>query len=232
MIIFTSAKSVLMSPGMVIRSVMPCTPCRSTSSAILKALTIDVFSLETVSRRSLGMTMRVSTFSFRLWIPCSAWTERRRPSKANGRVTTPMVSAPRPLAISATTGAAPVPVPPPLPAVMKTMSAPFSASSISSRCSSAASRPTSGSLPAPRPRVSWRPMSSLRSASLIRSAWASVLTAMNSTPCRPGVDHPVDGVDPAAADPDHLDHGEVVALRRHGRHELPRPRVDRRPVAR
>ena len=94
MIIFTSAKSVLMRPGVVMRSVMPCTPWRRTSSAILKALSIDVLSLDTVSSRSFGMTMRVSTFSFRRWMPCSAWTERRRPSKANGRVTTPMVSAP------------------------------------------------------------------------------------------------------------------------------------------
>ena len=44
------------------------------------------------------MTMRVSTFSRRRWMPCSAWFDRRRPSKANGRVTTPMVRAPRPLA--------------------------------------------------------------------------------------------------------------------------------------
>ena len=28
--------------------------------------------------------MRVSTFSLRRMMPCSAWTERRRPSKANG----------------------------------------------------------------------------------------------------------------------------------------------------
>ena len=185
MIMRTSAKSVLMSPGVVIRSVMPCTPCSSTSSAILKALSTDVFSLDTVSSRSLGMTMRVSTFSLRRWMPASACTERRRPSKPNGRVTTPMVSAPSALAISAMTGAAPVPVPPPLPAVMNTMSAPLSTSSISSRCSSAAWRPTSGSLPAPRPRVSSRPMSSLTSASLISSAWASVFTAMNSTPLSP-----------------------------------------------
>ena len=64
MIIFTSAKSVLMRPGVVIRSVMPCTPCSSTSSAILNALSTDVFSFDTVSNRSFGMTMRVSTFSF------------------------------------------------------------------------------------------------------------------------------------------------------------------------
>ena len=104
MIILTSAKSVLIRPGTVIRLVIPWTPCIRTSSAILKALTIDVFSLDTVSRRSLGMMMRVSTFSFRFWMPCSAWTERRRPSNVKGRVTTPMVRAPRPLAISATTG--------------------------------------------------------------------------------------------------------------------------------
>ena len=61
------------------------------------------------------------------------------PSKSNGRVTTPTVSAPIScLAISAITGAAPVPVPPPSPAVTKTMSAPFSASLISSRLSLAA----------------------------------------------------------------------------------------------
>ena len=50
------------------------------------------------------MTMRVSTFSRRRWMPCSAWFDRRRPSKAKGRVTTPMVRAPRPLAVSAMTG--------------------------------------------------------------------------------------------------------------------------------
>ena len=97
MIIFTSAKSVLIRPGVVMRSVMPCTPWSRTSSAILKALSIDVLSFETVSRRSLGMTIRVSTFSLRRWMPCSACTERRRPSKVNGRVTTPMVSAPEAL---------------------------------------------------------------------------------------------------------------------------------------
>ncbi len=164
---------------------MPDTPCNSTSSAILKALSTLVFSLATVSRRSFGMTISVSTFSFSRCTPVSACTARRRPSKANGRVTTPMVSAPSPRAISAMTGAAPVPVPPPSPAVMNTMSAPFTISSISSWCASAALRPTSGSLPAPSPRVRSRPMSSLRSASLMSSAWASVLTAVNSTPFRP-----------------------------------------------
>ena len=42
MIVRTSAKSRLIRPGSVIRSEMPCTPWRSTSSATRKASTIDV----------------------------------------------------------------------------------------------------------------------------------------------------------------------------------------------
>ena len=49
---------------------------------------------------------------------------RRRPSKPNGLVTTPTVKAPTSFATSATIGAAPDPVPPPIPAVTKTISAP------------------------------------------------------------------------------------------------------------
>ena len=51
---------------------------------------------------------------------------RREPSKPNGLVTMPTVSAPSSRAMRATTGAAPVPVPPPSPAVMNTMSEPLS----------------------------------------------------------------------------------------------------------
>ena len=130
------------------------------------------------------MMMRVSTSCLRLSMPLSAWAERRLPSKANGLVTTPMVSAPWALAMRATTGAPPVPVPPPSPAVTNTMSAPLRTSSSSSAWSSAAWRPTSGLEPAPRPRVSSRPTSSLTSASEASRAWASVFTAMNSTPLR------------------------------------------------
>ena len=50
MIIRTSAKSVLMRPGVVMRSVMPCTPWSSTSSAILNALSIDVRSSATLEQ--------------------------------------------------------------------------------------------------------------------------------------------------------------------------------------
>ena len=74
MIMRTSAKSVLMSPGVVMRSVMPCTPWSSTSSAILNAESIDDFSSATSSSRSFGMTMSVSTFSRSRWSPASACT--------------------------------------------------------------------------------------------------------------------------------------------------------------
>jgi hypothetical protein len=67
---------------------------------------------------SLGMTMSVSTFLRRVSTPSEAWFPRRRPSKVKGYVTTPTVSTPASRERRATTGAAPVPVPPPMPAVM------------------------------------------------------------------------------------------------------------------
>ena len=151
-----------------------------------KASSMVVFFSERSSRRSLGMTMRVSTLSESVSMPLMADWERLRPSKVNGLVTTPTVRAPTSfLAMSATTGAAPVPVPPPSPAVMKTMSAPARAALISSWLSSADSRPTSGLAPAPRPLVMSVPMWTLMSASEIASACASVLMATNSTPRMP-----------------------------------------------
>ena len=107
---------------------------------------------------------------------------RRLPSNAKGRVTTATVSAPISLASEAMTGAAPVPVPPPRPAVTKTISAPSSDSMILSESSSAARRPTSGFAPAPSPLVSLTPSCSLIAALELCSACTSVLAAMNSTP--------------------------------------------------
>src|SRR6185312_16391086 len=77
----------------------------------------------TARRRSFGTTIMVSTFLRMSVIPLSACFIRRRPSKRNGLVTMPTVSAPVSRAIWATTGAAPVPVPPPMPQVTNTMSA-------------------------------------------------------------------------------------------------------------
>ena len=128
----TSAKSRLIRPGVVIRSVIPCTPARSTSSAVLNASTTETV-LFAISRSLwFGTTISVSTSARMASMPTSACCMRRLPSKPNGFVTTPTVSAPTLFATRATIGAAPVPVPPPSPAVTKTMSAPRSAASISS----------------------------------------------------------------------------------------------------
>ncbi len=162
----TSAKSRLIWPGVVIRSVMPCTPWRRMSSAIRNASLTEVWRSTTWSSFSFGTMIRVSTLARSLSIPSRACCMRRLPSNSNGLVITPTVSAPiSSLAISAITGAAPVPVPPPSPAVTKTMSAPFSASLMSSRLSAAAPPPISGLAPAPSPLVSWWPIESLMSAS-------------------------------------------------------------------
>ena len=114
MMVRTSAKSRLMRPGTVMRSVMPCTPWRSTSSATLKASMMEVRFSTTWSRRSLGMMMRVSTFLASASMPASAWLARLRPSKLKGLVTTPTVRAPSSRAdfgddgSAAGTGAAPL----------------------------------------------------------------------------------------------------------------------------
>src|SRR5262245_15186292 len=92
---------------------------------------------------------------------------------------------PASLAQRATTGAAPVPVPPPMPAVTNTMWAPWRWSRTSSMASSAAARPTSGCEPAPRPSVTATPIWMMRSALDMVSAWASVLATTKSTPCSP-----------------------------------------------
>jgi len=83
------------------------------------------------------------------------------------------------LATRAITGAAPVPVPPPMPAVMNSMFAPAIAALISSTASSAEALPTSGLPPAPRPLPpSWM----IWVAPERLSAWASVFAQTNSTP--------------------------------------------------
>ena len=72
MMVQTSAKSRLMRSGTVMRSVMPWVPWHSTSSAMRKASSMVVFFSERSSRRSLGITMSVSTFSERFLMPSAA----------------------------------------------------------------------------------------------------------------------------------------------------------------
>ena len=128
MTVCTSAKSRLIREGTLIRSVIPCTACCNTSSAFFKPSSMPVL-LSTISRSfSFGMTISVSTCSFSFSIPLSALVIRFLASKRKGLVTTPIVRISMDLAMDATTGAAPVPVPPPIPQVTNTMSAPLIAS--------------------------------------------------------------------------------------------------------
>src|SRR5207247_661148 len=185
MTVRTSAKSTFTMPVTVMREEMPCVACSSTSSAFLRASWNGIPLPTTARRRSFGTTTMVSTCLRISAIPMSAWRIRLRPSNRNGLVTMPIVRAPMSRAICAMIGDAPVPVPPPMPQVTKTMSALWRECSTSSRFSSIACRPISGRAPAPSPRVSFFPICTFTSALLLSRACASVFTEMNSTPWSP-----------------------------------------------
>mmetsp|Transcript_26315 Transcript_26315/g.40769 ORF Transcript_26315/g.40769 Transcript_26315/m.40769 type:complete len:200 (-) Transcript_26315:384-983(-) len=154
----TSAKSTLISPGLIIISDIPTTPCLKISSATAKLRSSGVFSGMISRSLLLDTIITVSTAFRNRAIASVACFILRLPSKANGFVTIATVNAPDSFAISATTGAAPLPVPPPIPDVTNTKSAPAHTAAISSRDSSAASLPTSGFPPAPKPLVTVVPI--------------------------------------------------------------------------
>ncbi len=129
---------------------------------------------------SLLMISSESTLSFNSLIPFIACSKRVLPSTKRGEVTIATVNIPISLASVAITGAAPVPVPPPIPAVMNSILV-FIASNLSrmrSMLSIAARRPSSGSLPAPRPLLPRRIRLSTGERS--RACW-SVLHTMKRT---------------------------------------------------
>jgi hypothetical protein len=109
------------------------------------------------------------------------------------------------LATWATTGAAPVPVPPPMPAVMNSMSAPSITSMMRSRSSSAACRPTSGLAPAPSPLVMPEPSCSATRADVLQRLGIGIGADELHT-LDVGLHHVLHGVAAAAADTDDLDH--------------------------
>ncbi len=132
------------------------------------------------------MTIRLSTDSRIALIPTSACVARMLPSKENGEVMIPTVRMPMSLAAFAITGAAPVPVPPPIPAVTKHIFVPFSSIFVISAMLSCAARwPISGSAPAPNPSVREAPSCTLLGTGLWYKACASVLHTMKSTPLTP-----------------------------------------------
>ncbi|KKT10663.1 MAG: hypothetical protein UV89_C0020G0006 [candidate division WWE3 bacterium GW2011_GWB2_43_22] len=153
-IVLTSAKSTFINPGITIRSEIPWTPWFKTLSDNLKASIMDMSSSATSKSFWFGIVIKASTSFLSSIMPLSAALILCIPSKLNGLVTTPIVRAPDSLAILATVGDAPVPVPPPRPAVIKTMFAPSRLLFITSMDSSAAFRPISGLEPAPKPCVS------------------------------------------------------------------------------
>ena len=118
-------------------------------------------------------------------IPAKPLFIRFGPSKLKGRVTIPTVKTPISLAICATLGAAPVPVPPPIPAVMKTISAPSINDFTASLSDSIASLPISDFAPAPSPLVRFLPICILFSAALFSRSCASVFITIKSTPFIP-----------------------------------------------
>ena len=131
------------------------------------------------------MAINVSTCFLKFSIPVSAFFFLWGPSKENGFVTIPTVSIPISLANSAMIGAAPVPVPPPIPAVMNNMSVPSNMCLIFSFASSAASLALSGSAPAPNPFVALSPKCILWLAFDISKSCESVFAATKSTPLIP-----------------------------------------------
>ena len=136
-------------------------------------------------RRSLLITSRASTCFDISSTPSSAWSILRSPSKRNGMVTMPTVRMPSSLEMRAMTGAAPVPVPPPMPAVMNAILVPsFSILRTDSRLSSAASRAFAGLLPAPRPSL---PSCKCTGTGESLRACASVLQSTNDTSWMPSL---------------------------------------------
>ncbi len=91
------------------------TPRPIHASARANASSTPVSSPHSCSRMSLDSGMTASHVRRSAARPSSACFSRRPPSKLNGMVTKAMTSAPCSVATSATIGAAPLPVPPPMP---------------------------------------------------------------------------------------------------------------------
>ena len=176
--VFTSLKSRLINPCTVIISAIPLAATLRVSSAFANA-SRTVRSGYISRRRSLLITSNASTCFDISSTPSSAWSILREPSKRKGIVTIPTVRIPISLLTCAMTGAAPVPVPPPIPAVINAIFVPSSSMRrISSMLSIAASRARAGRLPAPSPSL---PNCRCTGTGESFSACASVLQSTNDT---------------------------------------------------
>ena len=134
-------------------SAIPRAAVESTSSALEKPALNPRLPYTSRSLLLLMITNESTTF-LNFSIPLCACVFLIFPSNWNGIVTIPTVRISSSLAILAIIGAAPVPVPPPIPAVMNTIFVlVFSIARISSKLSTAAFSPISGFAPAPSPSV-------------------------------------------------------------------------------
>ena len=178
-VVRTSAKSRLIFPSFDTSSAILRAAFDNESSALAKAV-VQERSGYILHNRSLLITNKAST-CFRISsTPAKACNIFGSPSKRNGIVTMPTVSTPFSLAIRATTGAAPVPVPPPIPAVIKAMRVLSSnKASTSAALSSANFLATSGMFPAPSPLA---PNCTFTGTGEFRNACASVLQRTKLTP--------------------------------------------------
>ena len=107
--------------------------------------------------------------------------EQAKLDKKNGLVTIPTVSIPLSLANLAITEAPPVPVPPPMPAVINNMSQWSNFLDISPIDSSVAILPISGSEPVPNPLVNEIPNSILLAEQDLLRDWVSVFAEKKFT---------------------------------------------------
>ena len=147
-----------MTPVVRISSATQPTVCRRTSSARAKASTKDIVRPGAIlSRLSLRIVINASVCPCIRAMPACAVCILRGISKWNGVVTTPMERMPISCTISATTGAAPVPNPPPIVAAIITRSEPASMARIALSSSRAACSAISTRPPVPRPFVSFSP---------------------------------------------------------------------------
>ena len=101
-------------------SAIPFAAVAKISSAKAKAFS-NVKSGYILLIRSVLITKMESTHLRISSTPFKAWLIRRFPSNLNGIVTIPIVRIPISFAVLAISGAAPVPVPPPIPAVTNTI---------------------------------------------------------------------------------------------------------------
>ena len=206
----TSSKSTFTWPGTLMISAMPPTAFLSTSLACAKASSCVTSSPSTSSSFSLSTTISESTLASSSARPWSALVMRRPPSQSKGLVTTPTVRMPISLATRAITGAAPVPVPPPMPAVMNSMCAPSMAARMSSTASFGRLAALLGLAAGAQPALP--ELDGLVRGAARQRLRIGVGADELARPAPPRLDHVLDRVAAATADADHLDLGALVEL--------------------